>query len=63
MKNYLKKMCFTLLKLTVRGSINVEKFAESGCLKFVTEIVLDLTGPVEARKNGLNVLCKAITID
>ena len=37
-------------------------FAESKCLELVTEIVLDSTMPVDARKEGLWVLCNAITI-
>ena len=39
----------------------MEKFAESPCLQLVTVIVLDSSVQVDARKEGLWVLCNAIT--
>ena len=61
-KKILKEICWALSNLTASGSHHVEKFAESTCLQLVTEIVLDSSAPVDARKEGLWVLCNAITI-
>ena len=60
-KKILKEICWALSNLTASESHHVEKFAESSCLQLVTEIVLDSSIPVDARKEGLWVLCNAIT--
>lgn len=60
-KKLLRDICWALSNLTAGNSHHVDAFTESKCLEFIVELVLNSNFPVDARKEGLWVLCNGIT--